>query len=269
MNVFSGKTIFLCFFFILFFSFNSKSQDEYRAEIGLQGGANIYTGDVNTVAKPDYFLQNMKNIQPDFGLFFRYRFNPRTALRLGYDYSTVNGSYTYNVNTSQQLSQTLHIVDMTGEYNFFDLENDPYKRYSKKYSPYIFAGLGVIYIPDAETLFQKKYAPTIPFGIGLKWKMAKRWNLNVQWTNQLLLSDNLEGTIRLDYGELIKDWDLNGNPVWPNDLSPIPTWTKRINPMNNDLLSGLTVGISFDFWKKGCDCNQSDKMKKKTSVFQR
>lgn len=261
MNVFSGKTILLCFFFILFFSFNSKSQDEYRAEIGLQGGANIYTGDVNTVAKPDYFLQNMKNIQPDFGLFFRYRFNPRTALRLGYDYSTVNGSYIYNVNTSQQLNQTLHIVDMTGEYNFFDLENDPYKRYSKKYSPYIFAGLGVILLPDVENLLQKKYAPTIPFGFGLKWKMAQRWNVNVQWSNHFLLEDNLEGILKFDYGEQLRI--IGNTPRWN------PAWSKRINPMNNDLLSGLMIGISFDFWKKGCDCNQSDKMKKKTSVFQR
>jgi len=236
MNVFFRKTVLLIFTMVFILCVPARSQDEYRAEIGVQGGGNIYAGDVNTIARLDYFVQNMKNIQPDFGAFFRYRFNPRTALRLGYDYSSVNGLYKFSETTSQMLSQQLHILDFTGEYNFFDLENDPYKRYSKKFSPYIFAGLGVMLMPNTMNIYNKKYSAIFPFGIGLKVKIAQRWNFNLQWANNLLLGDNLEGLLMM--------YDSN-----------IDSWKSRINPMNNDLLSGINMGISFDFWKKGCNCN--------------
>ncbi|MBP1638235.1 MAG: hypothetical protein H6Q18_1024, partial [Bacteroidetes bacterium] len=183
MNVFFRKTVLLIFTMVFILCVPARSQDEYRAEIGVQGGGNIYAGDVNTIARLDYFVQNMKNIQPDFGAFFRYRFNPRTALRLGYDYSSVNGLYKFSETTSQMLSQQLHILDFTGEYNFFDLENDPYKRYSKKFSPYIFAGLGVMLMPNTMNIYNKKYSAIFPFGIGLKVKIAQRWNFNLQWAN--------------------------------------------------------------------------------------
>ena len=35
-----------------------------------------------------------------------------------------------------------------------------------------------------------------------------------------------------------------------NDLNKL----NGTNIFNNDLLSTLTVGISFDFWMKQCDC---------------
>ncbi|HNX89512.1 MAG TPA: DUF6089 family protein [Paludibacteraceae bacterium] len=266
MNVFFRRTILVLSFIVLLSFCSVWSQNEYRAEIGVQGGLNVYTGDINTVAKPDYFLQNMQNMQPDFGMYFRYRFNPRTALRLGYDYSTENGAYRFSDFAGPRtLDQQLHILDLTGEYNFFDLENNPYKSYSKKISPYIYAGLGIILLPDAESFFNKKYSPSVPFGFGVKWKITERWNLNVQWSNHFCLGDNLEGIKDLEYGELIHI-SPNGRPIWNEGI--IPDWFNRINPMNNDLLSGLTLGISFDFWKKGCDCKKNGNNKKQRSGFQ-
>lgn len=219
-----------------FFSHNVLAQEnqEYRAEIGIQAGGNIYTGEVNSIGNKSLFLKNFKNTQPHFGALLRYKFNSRTALRLGYDYVGVKGNYVYAINTSAQnitLNNTgISQVDLWGEYNFFEYESNQFKRYSKTYTPYIFAGIGYMSMPNSQT--ERKSAVTIPFGLGLKVKMGKRWNLNVQWANHLLLSDNLEG---------LQDFD-NQAP------------TTQSNLLNNDLFTGLTLGLSFDFWEKDCDC---------------
>ena len=247
MNLFVRKCVFLILNFIVLCSFPVLSQDEYKAEIGIQAGANAYTGDVNTIARKKQFLTGLTIIQPDFGAFLRYRFNTRTALRLGYDKSSVNGVYEYMDGVSTQsisLNNPLRMIDLTGEYNFFDLENNPFKRFSKKYSPYIYAGLGYMNMPNSET---GTSSMTIPFGFGLKVKLAKRWNFNAQWSNHLLLGDNLEGKIEFD----------NPNPK------------TGFNPMNNDLLSGITLGISYDFWKRACNCNENTGKKSKVAKSKR
>ena len=219
---------------------NLRSQnDPYRAEIGFQAGLNVYSGDVNTIADGKSYLKNLKNLQPDFGLMFRYRFNQRFAVRLGYDYTSVGGNYQFidGLTThSVALRNRLHIIDLWGEFNFFDLENNPYKRFSKRFSPFIFAGASHAFMPDykANDSINTLGSFMIPFGVGFKWKMADKWNLNIQYVNRLQIGDNLEGK---------RDFD---NP-------PPVTYA---NPMNNDVLSGFTIGISYDFWTRDCDCMQ-------------
>ncbi len=119
------------------------------------------------------------------------------------------------------------MLKFCGEFNFFDLERNPYKRLSKTFSPYIFAGVGVIYSDSLKA--------SIPFGIGMKVKLSHRWNLNVQWSNRLSFGDNLEGVNKLNNTS-----NLNGT-----------------NLFNNDLLSTLTLGISYDIWKKDCGCENA------------
>lgn len=154
---------------------------------------------------------------------------------MGYDFTSVKGDYVYANTSTDTYNVTLNnnkigIVDFWGEYNFFDYENNKYKRYSKTYSPYIFAGIGYMMMPESKTETTK--AVTLPFGFGVKVKLATRWNLNLQWTNHLLFSDNLEGLPEYD----------NPNPQ------------TKANLLNNDLLSGLNIGLSFDFLEKPCDC---------------
>jgi hypothetical protein len=118
------------------------------------------------------------------------------------------------------------------------LEKDEYKQFSKIFSPYIFAGIGMMnysYKKDTTGSASSKLSPSIPFGIGIKVKLGSRWNLNAQWTNRLLLADNLEGVPKLNNQN-----KLNGT-----------------NAFNNDLLSTFTIGISYDIWKKNCNCENS------------
>ncbi len=212
--------------FIFLFCWQLSAQDVYRAEIGLLGGGAYYLGDAN------YFL--FHNTQFNYGVFFRYKVNPRIALRAEINRTKIVGEYITNINNTIPFeNSTIYTADLCGEFNFFDFERSKNNRLSKLFSPYIFGGLGAIsdkYIgrafPDACSTF----------GVGFKLKVVKRWNLNIQWTQRLLLfSDKIEGVD-----------DLNN----PNGLN-------GSNIFNNDLLSTLTLGVSYDIWKKTCDCINS------------
>jgi len=58
------------------------------------------------------------------------------------------------------------------------------------------------------------------------------------WTNRLMFSDNLEGLEGA--GKFDNPAELNGSNIF-----------------NNDMLSTLSIGITFNIWKKKCDCSMS------------
>jgi hypothetical protein len=199
-------------------SAQSSLLDEYKAEIGVNAGGSYYLGDANGLL--------FNNMQLSYGGFFRYVLNPRIAFRAEFNYAGIKGDYLNSTN-SLKFNNTIYSVDFCGEFNFFDLERNPYKRLSKTFSPYIFAGVGMIYSDSIKA--------SIPFGMGMKVKLSSRWNLNVQWSNRLSFGDNLEGK-----REFNNPSGLNGSNIF-----------------NNDLLSTLTIGISYDIWKKDCKCENA------------
>ena len=238
MIVHAGKIVLLSLMLILSYLPVFSQNDPYRAEIGLQTGLNIYSGDVNSIANQDLYFSNLQNMKSGIGGIFRYRFNQRLAIRLGYDFTTAKGNYLYRDAAgtySAMLNNRLHVMDVRGEFNFFDLENNPYKRFSKRYSPFIFAGFGGMVMPGYKNSEGKNYTFTMPFGVGFKMKFEQRWNLNLQLANHLLLGDNLEGKVQFD------------NPLTRTEF----------NPMNHDMLSGFSIGFSYDFWTRNCDCNEN------------
>lgn len=189
-------------------------KDEYQAEIGLDGGGSFYLGETNTR------IFNYPDIA--YGGFFRYRLNPRIAFKADLSRVSVAGAGIP--------ANPVFVGDLSGEVNFFDLEHDPFKRYSKTFSPFVFSGVSFLTdVYDGQTL----PVMGLLFGVGVKVKLKNRWNLNAQWSNRLLFSDKLEGSALL-YNN-------------PNTLN-------GSNIFNNDFLSTFTVGVSYDIWKKPCNC---------------
>ena len=81
----------------------------------------------------------------------------------------------------------------------------------------------------------KPISAYVPLGIGVKWMFANRWQLQAVWQQQVYITsigDRIEGN-----PELNNSYELNGN-----------------NIMNNDLTSSITIGVVFEFWKKGDVC---------------
>ena len=216
------RAILVALFCSLFLPLFAQNDREFRAEIGLLGGVGYYIGDTNRTL--------FRNTTPAYGALFRYRFDKRFAARTEFLRSSVRGGA-----DGFNFDNLVHTLDFAGEFNFFDLENNPHARFSRTFSPYIFAGIGLMHYYCAEegaTQACPQVNLSIPFGVGIKVKLGNRWNLNVQWSNRLLLADNLEGL-----------WVFND----PHGLN-------GRNPLNNDMFSTFTVGLTFDIWRRVCEC---------------
>lgn len=200
----------------------SLDKREYRAELGISGGSSYYLGD----ASSNSF--NTVNTRPSYGGYFRYRIDNRVALKAEVIGTAVAGEGISDNNTVTS--------DIALEYNFFELEQNPYKRMSKIYSPYLLLGGSFLFYSYEKSDYIN---PGLTFGLGMKLKLGNRWNLSLQWTNRLLLTDNLEGVSTLNNAN-----NLNGSNIF-----------------HNDLLSTLTIGISLDVWRKECNCMNVNKVK--------
>ena len=210
------KRLILISIFICFCSHFFAQENDYRAEIGVLGGAAYYIGDANQTLFKDLTL--------DYGALFRYRFTTRISARAEVTRTSIKGG-----SGVQVFDNPVNVLDVCGEFNFFDLEKSKYKRYSKMFSPYIFAGVGAMNYEYEENW---QSVASIPFGVGIKVKLGGRFNINTQFSNRLLLKDNLEGIAIFN-----NPHGLNGS-----------------NFLNNDLLSTITLGLTFDIWRKECDC---------------
>ena len=201
---------------------NGYAQERYRAEIGPSVGSSFYIGDANTKL---FANQNLT-----YGLQYRHKFNSRLAITGEWNSTKVNGDATLLNNTVVGFNNPVNAFDLSGEFNFFDLEDKPYKPFSQKYSTFIFAGVGsMLYDYEMQGQFKFSYL----FGAGVKFMLGKRMNLNFRWSNRLLLTDQLEGIRPLN-----NIYDLNGS-----------------NLLNNDLLSTLSVGLTINIFKERCNCN--------------
>ena len=202
-------------------------ENTYLMEVGVQGGANYYSGD----ATPHIFLQPREAA----GAQLRYKFDRRWSL-VGKAYWS-----RYGFRNQQQEVEVRSAIgfDVTAEFNFLDFGNDWEMGRIKPYTPYIFLGVGAGYYGFGWDAAEQVGIPAsvyFPFGIGFKWKFAPRWGLNIAWQHNLYFKDNLEGMP--DYSNTHQ---LNGS-----------------NILENDLMGQFTIGIVFDFCKsrRGCTtCN--------------
>lgn len=209
---------------IIFNNSNINSQENYRAEIGVNGGGSFYLGEGNKAL--------FKNLQPAFGLIYRQKFNPRIAGHINWNYTSIVGNAILADGSTEPYDNVVNAVDFCGEFNFFDLEKKEYKPFSKTFSPFIFAGIGgMLYSSETTQTFKERIS--IPFGVGFKMMLGERFNLNLMWSNRLSLSDKLEGKDSLN-----DPANLNGTNIF-----------------NNDFLSTISIGLTFNIFKEKCDCS--------------
>ncbi|MBP6610426.1 MAG: acyloxyacyl hydrolase [Paludibacter sp.] len=197
--------------------------DNYKAEIGVLGGSAFYLGEANN--------RLFKNNQFDFGLIYRHKLDPRIAVSAMWNSTKVVGG-----ENATAFDNPVNAIDVVGEFNFFDYEDKVYKPNSRKHTLYIFAGLGGMIFPYTNSGGESlNFMFSYPVGLGYKIMLGKRFNVNLIWSNRLLLNDKMEGLPALN-----NNVNLNGS-----------------NILNNDGLSTFTVGLTFNIWKEKCNCNQN------------
>jgi len=194
----------------------STAQNKYRSEIGVMGGGSFYLGDANN--------QLFTNSQPAYGLIYRHKFDTRLAITGIWNKTNVVGT-----GAGIGFNNPINAYDLLGEFNFFDYDDKIYKPNSKKSTLYIYAGIGGMLFPyNTKTTFMFTY----PVGVGYKFMLGERFHLNISWTQRLLLTDKMEGISALNNAN-----GLNGSNIF-----------------NNDMLSVFSVGLTYNIWKKGCNC---------------
>lgn len=174
---------------------SAQSDYEYRMEIGTGVGFVAYEGDFNG--------NITHGMQPMASAVLRRTFNPYMALRFAAAYGKLKGSSknvkTYMpeyVDTPYEFANSLVDVSATYEYNFWPYGTGHDYRGAQRLTPFIFAGLGATYASGSGN---NVFTANVPLGVGVKYKVATRLNLGIEWAMHFSMNDNLDG-VKDPYG---------------------------------------------------------------------
>ena len=189
---------------------------EYKMEFGGSLGLVNYLGDYNSSI--------LGAQQPMASLLVRRVINPYMTLRadlsygkLKYDFEEKNNYYPLTPSNSpigggQNLTEEnptdglnpspvgrqggvsdLIDLSMVYEYNFWAYGTGRDYFRAKRLAPYIFLGLGLTYAkPDNAN---SAFTAHLPLGAGVKYKIADRLNLGLEWRVHFSMSDKLDGIV--------------------------------------------------------------------------
>ncbi len=159
---------------------------EYKMELGGMLGSSFYMGDAN-------YSSLYKNSGVGGGLMGRYNINPRQALKFDIAYGKISGNATELENKYPNIEGQIwefdnSVVDVGCQYELHFWAYGTGKGYkgTKRLTPYIQVGLGFTYGNDTFTM-------NIPVGFGVKYKVAERINVGLDWSMRFSLSDELDG----------------------------------------------------------------------------
>ena len=164
----------------------------YNHELGLSGGTTFYLGDANhstPFQRPGWSA----------GMFYRYNIDTRWAVKASVRYAVAQGDtrdfgYTFpNGQAYAEFQRGFVDANATVEFNFFDIGESKYYKARYKATPYIVLGVGLTTYADLYS-GGNAYKVSIPFGIGGKWRINRRWTLGLEWTIHKLFIDNFDVT---------------------------------------------------------------------------
>ena len=124
-------------------AFQASGQVKQGSEIGVWGGSAYYFGDINTSGA------HLESMREGAGIFYRWNFHKRWALRTGLNYGHLQGADSLSSLPFQQrrnLSFRNRVFDLssTMEFNFFERKRNRYGQY-KYFTPYIYVGIAFVY----------------------------------------------------------------------------------------------------------------------------
>ncbi len=219
-------TIFLA---LLTLCSKAQSDPEYRAEIGGGVGLLNYLGDFNGSL--------LKNVQPAVTVLGRYRFNPRTGLAFNITYGKLKGSskdvdtwYPEHQEAEYEFDNTMVDVGARMEINFWPYGTGREYYGAKPLTPYIAFGLGATYAKGDESVF----SANLPIGVGVKYKVAQRVNIGLEWAMHFSLTDKLDG--------ISDPYKIKSSGIFKN----------------TDCYSQFRLSVTYDFSEKCRTCHNDD-----------
>jgi hypothetical protein len=217
--------------FLLFLYLSLSLSGQRSSDYGVFGGVSSYFGDIN----PNRILYSPS---PAGGIFYRYNFHPRHALKT----SLFLGGLKANDNDFNNSFQTARQASFSGivgelvfqyEFNFFPYSTDGGKW---DYTPYFAAGAGIVNINTSSFSKGIRNNSTphneliIPFSFGFKVNIYKNMGLEAEYGFRKTFYDNFDGFI---------------DPVAPSDVA----WIH-----NNDWYSFAGVAVTWKINSKLAGC---------------
>lgn len=265
-------------FFIFIVPYAASAQEW---ELGVQGGASGYMGDINPenpLAFNDWSA----------GAFVKYNLDHTWGIRGNFAYAN---TYAYDANSPVKSRRDRNLgffgAIMEGslvvDFNFFKWLP---QRGRVVYTPYIFAGVGVVsfdpkwYVPLANGSLRKvhlrgmrteydkthnpapypKFAYSVPFGAGFRYNLRGPWSVGVELGYRLTLTDYLDDVSgnystaslsppSLPAGKGVSDWRyLAYGGLNPSGIAG----TQRGDGRPNDSFMTVGITLSFTIFKGGC-----------------
>lgn len=226
------KYIFLPILLIIMslYSMQIIAQDDYKYEIGGMAGINFYMGDAN---KTKYF----NDIGPVFGGVFRYNVDLRWSIKTNLLMGHVSGDTKHSKNAfpfGEQKSFKRMFWDAGAqiEFNFFNYSDQFAYLGAKRFSPYVFTGIGLTVGSGKKTFFDAN----IPFGIGAKYKLKERLNIGFEFSFRKLFSDSFDVTDRGGF-QLDSPYGIESGAF-----------------KNKDWYSLTMLSVTWNFGSRPCPC---------------
>ena len=204
----------------------------YKFDFGASLGMSGYIGDANTssLMKHPGFVGEAS---------FRYLHDTRWAFRGVLSALTLSGSTADMEDILPSVApeyydfkSTVYDLGARVEFNFFAYGiGETYKRL-KRWSPYLTLGVGMCLSSSGGST---AFAPNIPMGAGVKFKLSEKVNLGMEFTMTKVFGDKVDGQIL-------------------NDLNTIKTAFYK----NTFWYSRLTIGITYEFGKRCETCHYVD-----------
>jgi hypothetical protein len=168
----------------LFISLTFTVAGQRNADYGVFAGISSYMGDIN----PSRLLYSPL---PAGGIFYRYNFHPRQALRASLFFGGIRGN-DLDFNNSYQRNRAASFSGTVGEFALqFEFNFLPYTTEGKlwDYTPYFAAGAGVAAVNSTSFAIE----PVIPFSIGFKINIHKNMGLEAEYGFRKTFYDNFDG----------------------------------------------------------------------------
>ena len=210
----------------------SAQELEYNMELGGMVGGCFYMGDAN-------YTTPFKDVAMAGGILARYNINPRMAVKGDLAMGRIKGSTEELANKFPNgehctFSRNVYELGAQFEYNFFAYGTGAGYKGSHRLAPYLLGGLGLTYAPKPA---DHVVAMSIPLGLGVKYKVAERINMGVEWTMRFTTSDRLD--VASKEGLQLND----------------PYGIKSRGMKNRDSYSWLVLYVSYDMFPKYRKCN--------------
>jgi len=189
--------------FVLLLTFSARAQ---FIEFGAGIGVTQYSGDLE-------YGYKFNTAGPALNLHYRLNFSEIVSTRFNLVYGGIRADDTTPVdvlgeNRDFSFNSSVFELSSVFEYHFLD-----YKSHAlpQKWSPYAFMGVGIVRLnnPANTEVDYAKNQPVIPMGLGVKYKVGKRFVVEVEAGARKTFFDYLDGVS--DYDTTIKNYQF-GHP---------------------------------------------------------